>query len=337
MPEQYTIYGKSIKNKDKSRNGDFFKSEILNNDTVILALADGVGSYVCDWLASKTACETFIDLCKKSDKLPTELFSKNIGETNKAILNATPSCKGMMCAFSVVVWNINENIFHYISVGDTRVYLFSGNDLVQISSDDKKAVLMRNRSGKLMSQSGVTIVREGISRAMGERNLTFEIKTQKFNFGETVLLCSDGFYEEKANFKNIIIELIISSDVETATNKLIDRFTHSQKDDMSVLFLRRNDFNKDKIKKFNTLNIEDKQFNNIPQHLHAKFLIEELEKNIQLKDKTNCIKILDYILEKNIQTSKNKLTSLISLMKKNNFTDGFVYRKIVVLIKKTGV
>ena len=138
-----------------TKNGDFLKFEILKNEFVILTLADSVGSKVCDWLAKHLL------ICVNKKKLSTITIKKIIEKTNQTIINAPNNCKGMMCAFSAIIWNINKRKFYFVSIGDTRIYIFSKNVLTQITNDDTKAILMRNSSGKIMSQSEVTIVREG--------------------------------------------------------------------------------------------------------------------------------------------------------------------------------
>ena len=148
----------------------------------------------------------------------------------------------------------------------------------------------------------------------GDTNLKFDIKTHKFDYGDSIFICSDGFYGDKAYFTQAISNLIFSNDLEKAIEQLFSDFSNSQKDDMTTLFFRRNDLSHAQKQDFSLDNLQLQTKDKIPAHIITNLLLNKLKENIQNKDKRNCLKILDFILIQNLKPSVNKLNNTITLI-----------------------
>lgn len=74
-----------------------------------------------------------------------------------------------------------QDLILYCNIGDSRIYKLGGDGLVQISKDSRKAVVMHERNGKLITQNGVIVIREGLTNAM-EFNSTALIKIEQSDF-----------------------------------------------------------------------------------------------------------------------------------------------------------
>ncbi len=336
MTNNFEIFGKSIKDPEKHKNGDFYDYIILDNNLLVLALADGVGSKNCDWLASQTACKLFIQFCKEQlvENYTSDDIRKICTQVDFEIAHHTEeNCKGMLTVFSAIVWSPKNDSFHFINIGDTRIYKCSNGDLQQITEDQTKDVIMRDKSGKLLSSHGSTIVRTGVTNALGTGNAYIKVDINTLSFGEALILASDGFYNILPSFKSDMLQLIQTSEISREADKIFRLYVDYQNDDASILVLRRNDINPETKAKYQSVNDFDNIRANTPKHLLSFLLMDDLRFNIKNKNKEICIRILDVMSNNFFLPSATQLNELLNYCKISNFTDGQIYSRIVALIR----
>ncbi|WP_338765533.1 protein phosphatase 2C domain-containing protein [Bernardetia sp. ABR2-2B] len=335
MTNNFEIVGKSIKDKEKTKNGDSFNHIILENNMVILTLADGVGSKNCDWVASKEACDSFINYSQ-------DLLGKDYTETtllgicnkiDKGISNAPDTCKGMLTVFAAVIWDIDKNHIHFINIGDTRIYKINRENIEQISIDETKDVIIRNKQGKVITSGGTTIVRNGVTNALGTGNVEVTIKTTDFNYGESIVLASDGFYDCKSTFNSDIKEINKSSSLQKSINRLFKYYADYQKDDTTLLILRRNDIEPKIRNEYRDISDFEKIKSKLATHTAVTLLTDDLKLTISKKNKENCILILDKMKTENLIPSREKLDELLSFCQEISFEEREVYKRIIDFIR----
>jgi len=83
MDNRLDVFGLSQTEKGKSKCGDSFSFKVFHDTYAVLALSDGVGSKPCDWLASKTTCEKFIELF--GEKVQTDFSPEKLIEICTAL------------------------------------------------------------------------------------------------------------------------------------------------------------------------------------------------------------------------------------------------------------
>jgi len=338
MTTKFEIFGKSIKDPEKHKNGDFYDYAILDNKLVILALADGVGSKNCDWLASQTACKLFIQFCKEQlgENYTPDDIRKICNQVDFEIAHHTEeNCKGMLTVFSVIVWSPKNDSFHFINIGDTRIYKCSNGDLWQISEDQTKDVIMRDKSGKLLTSNGSTIIKTGVTNALGTGNATIKVEINTLSFGEALILASDGFYNCLPTFKSDMVRLIQTSVISREADKIFRLFIDYQIDDASILVLRRNDINPETQSKYKNIDDFENIIESTPKHLLPFLLIDDLRFNIENKNKEICLRIFDVMINNSILPSASQLDELLAFCKISNFIDGQIYSKIMTLIRNS--
>ncbi len=335
MLDKFEIVGKSIKDKEKNKNGDSFNSTTLDNGIIILTLADGVGSKNCDWIASEQACDSFIDSCQ--NMLTKDFTEKTLLEIcykiDKQIANASDNCKGMMTVFSAVIWNTHKNNIHFINIGDTRIYKISQENIEQISVDETKDVIIRDKAGKLIMSAGTTVVRNGVTNALGTGNVEVKINKIDFNHGDSIILASDGFYECKSTFNSDIQNLTNSSDLKKSIEKLFNYYADYQKDDTTALILRRNDIEPKIRNEYTTINDFEKIKNKVSKHTLTVLLVDDLKLNIHQKNKENCILILNKMKFESLIPSRQQLDDLLLSCETIGFKEIEIYNKIISFIR----
>ena len=240
---KYSIFGKSVNEKGKARCGDYFcYCELKDEGIIVLSLADGVGSRHYDDIASQTGCDAFTgSFCNNRANDLSQRFEAAIRDADKQVSNPLDSShRGMMCTFTGIAWDVTENLIRYCSIGDSRIYRYSSPGMIQTSKDSKKAVLMRDQSGKLLIQSGVLVIREGLTNALGYGGAEIAIHQEEFNPGEAFILCSDGMYN-LPGFEQLLSESMLGMELEKSMEKFVIKNQEYYNDDASILVIRRSD------------------------------------------------------------------------------------------------
>ncbi|NVO02991.1 MAG: protein phosphatase 2C domain-containing protein [Bacteroidetes bacterium] len=335
---KYSIYGKSLNEKGKAKCGDFFLHHVLKDENlVVLALSDGVGSRHHDYIASQTACNEFIESFFYNKSLEiNQRFELAIKEADKQVSNPLESSyKGMMSTFVGVVWDIEENTILYDSIGDSRLYKFSISGLEQISSDSKKAILMRDRSGKLIKQNGVLVTREGLTNALGYNGAEIKIKQTTFNSGEAFILCSDGMYDI-SDFEKSLSESLLNLELDISIEKFVNKNQEYFDDDATILIIRRSDQPENYKNLYNKTiqrNIDFRQ-NNIIAHLFSDYLQSEILTLIKSKQESLIKQYTLYIEKYYLKLSKEFIETAIQSMKANNFVVSELYQLLLKRLRE---
>jgi PPM family protein phosphatase len=190
----------------RQNNEDRFAVDLSLN---LFILCDGMGGQAAGEVASKLGVETILDHCRKAAENPslemcgerqsefsemTNRLASGIRRSNKAINDAaeqSPATSGM--GSTVVAARVNGNVLSIAHVGDSRIYLFRGGKLRQLTQDHSLVMEQVRRgliSAEEASQSELSNV---IMRALGaEPDVEVDLDELWLNEGDQVLLCSDG-------------------------------------------------------------------------------------------------------------------------------------------------
>lgn len=326
----------SLQNPNKQRNGDFCKSDFLEKENILLAvLCDGVGSNACDWKAAQVGCELFIEQFKKEVKLEIKKrITASIQKVNQELLLEVGTCQGMKSTFSLVVWELEKNQFHYVSIGDSRIYEYAGTEVIPISKDESKSVILRKKDGKPMIISGIAVVAEGVTNVIGSSELKFDVfsKTDKKTKG--VLLASDGFYNASMQFQKHAKEVFNSLNFQKALDQLQATYKGVQKDDMTILMVR-------KVERTFDNNIITKSIlsgdslNSWTDLELSKAAISGIEKGIKNKNASEVEALVLFVVKKEFDFGRKAIGDLIALMAKEEFQERDIYQLFLQLLRKS--
>jgi PPM family protein phosphatase len=167
----------------------------------LFAVADGMGGHVGGEVAARVAVET---LEQAFERAPTtgglyEAFS----EANTAVWReslANEDLRGMgttLTALALVGGGDGKDVLALANVGDSRAYVFSDEQMVQVTNDHSLAE-ERMRHGEITeAEAAVHPQRHILTRALG---VSSEVETDMWELhlrsGDRVLLCSDGLSNE---------------------------------------------------------------------------------------------------------------------------------------------
>ena len=185
------------KGKRRQLNQDVvYSSELpVGNLPNLFMIADGMGGHKAGDYASNYTIKTICKEAKRStETMPERILQSAINQANADLFvlsNENKDYEGM--GTTVVIATIYGNRLKVGNVGDSRLYIVNGKNILQITTDHSLVEEMV-RMGGLDRESARTHPNKNIiTRAVGVAYEVFadfyEVELQE---GDTILLCSDG-------------------------------------------------------------------------------------------------------------------------------------------------
>jgi serine/threonine protein phosphatase PrpC len=176
--------GLTLAKGTKLKGDDFYEVKVLDNITVAV-VCDGVGSAMQGAEAAKRTCHFLVHSLKNrprswSMEKAIHHFIENINRVLYLESMIDYEREELVTTLTLVV--IEGNRLYGANVGDSRIYLNRENELTQLSTDH--VVDEEGMEGVLNAAMGLE---EYVSPYYFENNL---------QEGDTVMLCSDGLYNE---------------------------------------------------------------------------------------------------------------------------------------------
>lgn len=169
---------------------------------VFLIVCDGMGGANKGDLASKLAIDSVTESFRHKHKrlfgyLDRLWITKACKEANKAIYDQAeknPDCKGM--GTTLVCALISGNSLLTANIGDSRAYEITKDAIVQLT-EDQTYVHFLVQTGKITPTEALTHPdRHVLMNALGiYPSISLTINEYPYS-GETILLCSDGLYNQ---------------------------------------------------------------------------------------------------------------------------------------------
>lgn len=305
--------------RGKSHCGDCVMTGVDNTGRyVIMVLSDGVGSRHHDYIASQTACESFMEsFLNANDMELEERFIFALKQADQDVsFPSDASHKGMMATLVAVVWDTENDKVLFDTIGDSRLYLYSNNTLKQISVDSKKAVIRRDTAGKIIKQSGVFAIQFGLTNALGYNGAKINLKTIDFKPGDSLIACSDGMYEI-SDFESRLTELLKTEVTDEKLSAFFEKNKSKFDDDASIIILQDNNINNDLKLKIDTIINSKTDYNNsqIATHIFSRHIKNKIDKHILRKDADGLAELLLYIVDFEIIFSEDYLLESMSKIK----------------------
>ena len=184
-------------------------SHFVNPEENLFVVADGMGGHAAGEVASRIAVESineFICLTGGDEEITWPFgLDENISYdgnrlktairfANKRVIEATrekTEYEGMATTVAAVL--VDDTVANLGHVGDSRVYLFRGDGVRQLTSDHSW-VNEQLLSGVISAdQARSHPLRNVVTRALGGKaDLQVEMQVHKIEAGDVLMLCSDG-------------------------------------------------------------------------------------------------------------------------------------------------
>lgn len=303
----------------KDKNGDalgVFSIEVEN--LMFFLVADGVGSYVGDYKASKTVVDTFytsfISIEPKNNL--KKRIAKALEITNSTLLNEEGYYNGMKSTLVLAVLDTNKHKLYYVSIGDSRIYNITKNSCKQITKDQVKTIVRRKQDGTPLTLGGVIINATGITNALGTKDFNYSIKELTIKETQSFLMATDGFYDKLHESFEDINAVANAVDVNIAFKEVSNLVFSQQEDDATAIFFRVV-FQNENSKLSQSLKIPESIF-----HALNTNNIDSLNSNLDFIENNE--------LKLPFEFYDNTIKQLIAI----NINDSDIYQRLVSLLKQ---
>lgn len=241
-----TAFGLTDVGKRRESNEDSF---LLEPGRGVYAVADGMGGHAAGEIASHLAIETLREVldrddpaeARKSVDTATEWLRGAVVEANRRICESIrlhEERRGMGTTVVALVQSGQDAVVGH--VGDSRLYLLRGKELVRMTSDHSWV----NEQVKLGLMNDDTAqrhpMRNIVTRALGSRTeVVVDLTSVQVQSGDIFLLCSDGLNTMLADEQIHAILVEHRDDPEAACGALVEAANrYGGEDNVTVVVAR---------------------------------------------------------------------------------------------------
>ena len=201
LPGIFTVEKLHEQGARSSQQDSFFVSSGETKDNLLAVVADGMGGLSDGDKVSQTAVSALMQgFYSVQDNDPQRLLLTLLQRANRAV-NDLLGYSGLYQSGSTMVAGlIRQHAFYYISVGDSRIYLYLDGTLYQLNREHvyrDELYLKAINEGGALSEADVHPKAKGLSSFLGMGELKHvDIPAQPVDIhpGDRFLLMSDGVY-----------------------------------------------------------------------------------------------------------------------------------------------
>jgi PPM family protein phosphatase len=245
-PDNAQHIGAREQQEDSFGFSSYDQMEIINSRGFAAVLADGMGGMTHGREVSGLAVQTFLryfqDLSKEED-IPNLLRNSLIYANDEVQRFAEHKGLQNQVGSTLIAATVKNGNLFWISVGDSRIYLYRQNELIQLTEDHVYAKVLNEEAamGKITKEEAENHPQKGaLTSFLGLEELN-EIDQNFIPFplhvGDRVLLCSDGVYgfiSEKEISK--VLSEIQDETCETLILKVLEN-NHPYQDNITAVLL----------------------------------------------------------------------------------------------------
>jgi len=189
----------------------------------LLAVADGMGGHQAGEVASRVALEVVADEMSKSSpaRSPGEALRQAIQQANQCILamaEENNKLKGMGTTITACL--LVGRWLWVAQVGDSRAYLLTGKQMVQITEDHSLVQELYRQGGITRAEIATHPRRNVLTRALGHQSVVeVDIFSREIALNDRIILTTDGLTGLLDDHE--IAQLSARHDIEAAVDELV--------------------------------------------------------------------------------------------------------------------
>ena len=237
---------------DRSDQQDSFGYDLRQNDCLV-SICDGMGGYEGGKLASNTAIETILKVFANNhtSKPPTEYLLEAATEANQKIINIKGDDGANLHAGSTIVSVvISGDKLHWISIGDSRIYLIRKGEMVHVTQDHNYKLVLDEKLafGDISQDEYQASIEKGemLVSFLGMGDLwLIDNNEEPFTLvkDDILLLMSDGLYKllDDEEMKSIVNNFSNMADAVSAMEQMTKRRARTKgksRDNVTIAIVR---------------------------------------------------------------------------------------------------
>ncbi len=219
-------YGLSHQGMVRTDNEDRFLIKELATDTILLAVADGIGGMTGGQIAAQITVDTLAAFSPPTDDI-TNLPGRMALAANRAVCaeaGRQAATRNMGCTVTVAL--VQADAMTWAHVGDSRLYLFRDNFLRQVTTDHNLAQQLVELGDLSQFEARNSFARHILNQCVGQIDCRPDTGRVPLIAGDILLLCTDGLHGTISD-TNIALQLRRAVDLKTKAEGLINRALRS--------------------------------------------------------------------------------------------------------------
>ncbi|HTM04835.1 MAG TPA: protein phosphatase 2C domain-containing protein [Vicinamibacterales bacterium] len=162
----------------------------------LFVVADGMGGHAAGEVASRLAVTTIGELMTRPDAHADRLCDAVRRANDRILASASDSADYSGMGTTVTAAVIRDGHVAFVSVGDSRLYLWRHGDLTQLTRDDSWLAHARATGTEITDDEATRHpMRHVLTEVVGVRpHLSAELQVESLEAGDLLLLCSDGLH-----------------------------------------------------------------------------------------------------------------------------------------------
>lgn len=214
---------KSDKGLVRDSNQDWVEVRNYDDGSCLSVVCDGIGGEAGGDIASKETAHTIVDYFEqhmKDNDIKSVIFS-GLNYANQRIIDIGKSDKEISnLGTTVVVAFVKDNKLHVANIGDSRAYLVSNSDIIQITQDHSMVNELLSKGIISPDEAKNSPNKNIITRSIGCHNTKPDYYIRSLNENEKILLCTDGLTNcvSDEDIKRIVNESTPEDSIEILLN-----------------------------------------------------------------------------------------------------------------------
>jgi PPM family protein phosphatase len=245
-PDNAQHIGAREQQEDSFGFSSFDQTEIINKRGFTAVLADGMGGMTHGSEVSQLAVQSFLSYYQDvrfEEDVPTLLHDALIYSNSHVQQFAETKGLENQVGSTLIAATVKDGHLYWISIGDSRIYLYRHNELIQLTEDHVYAKVLNEEAAKgtiSKEEAETHPQRAALTSFLGLEEIT-EIDQNVVPFplkvGDRILLCSDGLYGFMS--EGDIVQLLSDNKdgvCDLLVNKVLD-FQHPFQDNITAVLL----------------------------------------------------------------------------------------------------
>ncbi len=240
------VLGKTDIGKFRDENQDRFRVSMIDDNTSVAVVCDGMGGAKSGGLAGDIASDIVYErlcLSYRADMEPKSVKSLLVSAfsaANSVVYRRSHEEEenrgmGTTCVAALV----HNDIASIASVGDSRAYLLNESGITQITNDHTVVEYLHSKGVINEDEMRSHRMKNLITRAIGiEESVDVDYFEIDIPHGSVILICTDGLTNYCSD--ELIYSIVYKRPLEQATNELIEYSnTRGGKDNITVVLISR--------------------------------------------------------------------------------------------------